>query len=207
MKQPTAAITDYLARSRDVIEAALTDHKFVAAIAGAADLVAAALEAGHKILLAGNGGSAGDAQHIAGELVGRYLYDRAPVAAIALSTDSSVMTAIGNDYGYDHIYERQVLGLGRPGDVLIAISTSGRSPNIMRAIAAARTRGIIVIGLTGKGGGEMAARCDLCLCAPADSTPLIQQLHITIGHVICALVEERLFPREEIGQRVATTAD
>jgi D-sedoheptulose 7-phosphate isomerase len=128
-------------------------------------------------------------------MLSRLNYDRAPAAAIALTTDSSVLTAIGNDYGYERVFERQILGLGRPGDVLIAISTSGRSPNILRAIGAARERGLKVVGFTGGTGGEMAARCDICLHAPADSTPLIQQIHITAGHIICGLVEERLFPR------------
>jgi D-sedoheptulose 7-phosphate isomerase len=108
------------------------------------------------------------------------------------------MTAIGNDYGYDRVFERQVLGLGRPGDVLIAISTSGRSPNILKAIAAAHEIGLAVIGFTGKTGGEMASGCDLCLRVPSDSTPLIQQLHITAGHIICGLVEERLFRRASV---------
>jgi D-sedoheptulose 7-phosphate isomerase len=153
-----------------------------------------ALAAGHKVLLAGNGGSAGDAQHIAGEFLSRLNYDRAPLAAIALTTDSSVLTAIGNDYGYDRVFERQVLGVGQKGDVFIGISTSGRSPNILRAIAAARDNGLVVIGLSGRSGGDMAPICDLCLCVPSDSTPLIQQLHICAGHIFCGLVEERLFP-------------
>jgi D-sedoheptulose 7-phosphate isomerase len=195
MSHGTEPIVEYLARSRDVVEAALGDRRLIETIAAVVDRVAAALRAGHKVLLAGNGGSAGDAQHIAGELVGRFAYDRAPAAAIALTTDSSVLTAIANDYGFDAVFERQVLGLGRPGDVLIALSTSGRSPNILKAIAAARAGGLVVIGFTGKSGGDMAARCDLCLCAPAESTPLIQQLHITLGHIVCGLVEERLFPR------------
>jgi D-sedoheptulose 7-phosphate isomerase len=195
MSHGTEPIVEYLARSRDVVEAALGDRRLIETIAAVVDRVAAALGAGHKVLLAGNGGSAGDAQHIAGELVGRFAYDRAPGAAIALTTDSSVLTAIANDYGFDAVFERQVLGLGRPGDVLIALSTSGRSPNILKAIAAARASGLVVIGFTGKSGGDMAARCDLCLCAPADSTPLIQQLHITLGHIVCGLVEGRLFPR------------
>src|SRR5216683_4070525 len=194
MSQGTGPIVEYLARSRDVVEAALGDHLLIETIAAIVDRVAAALGAGHKVLLAGNGGSAGDAQHIAGEIVGRFAYDRAAAAAIALTTDSSVLTAIANDYGYDAVFERQVQGLGRPGDVLIAFSTSGRSPNILRAITAARTGGLVVIGFTGKGGGDMAPHCDLCLCAPADSTPLIQQLHITAGHLVCGLVEARLFP-------------
>src|SRR6266478_206600 len=195
MSEATAPIVEYLAQSRAVVEAAISDQRLIETIAAVVDRVAAALAAGNKALLAGNGGSAGDAQHIAGELVGRFAYDRAAAAAIALTTDSSVLTAIANDYGYDAVFERQVQGLGRPGDVLIALSTSGRSSNILRAIAAARAGGLVVIGFTGKSGGEMAERCDLCLCAPADTTPLIQQLHITLGHIVCELVEERLFPQ------------
>ncbi len=191
----TDPIRDYLARSRDAVEAAIADAHFVATIAAIADRVGAALAAGNKVLFAGNGGSAADAQHLAGELIGRLNYDRAPAAAIALTTDSSALTAIANDYGYDRVFERQVQGLGRPGDVLIAISTSGRSPNILKAIAAARAGQLVAIGFTGKSGGDMAPHCDLCLCAPADSTPLVQQLHITVGHIVCGLVEERLFPR------------
>src|SRR5438874_1307138 len=185
----TGPIIDYLARSRDTLAAAIADPNFVATLAAIVDRVAAALAAGNKVLLAGNGGSAADAQHLAGEILGRFNYDRAPVAAIALTTDSSILTAIGNDYGYEHIFERQVRGLGRPGDVLIAISTSGRSPNIVHAVAAARAGGLTVIGFTGRSGGEMVEACDLCLCAPADATPLIQQIHIAAGHIVCGLVE------------------
>lgn len=188
-------IVEYFRRSRDVVDAALGDAGFIDTVAAITDRITAALAAGQKVLLAGNGGSASDAQHLAGELLSRLYYDRAPTAAIALTTDSSVLTAIGNDYGYERIFERQVLGLGRPGDVLIALSTSGRSPNILNAIAAARRNGLIVIGFTGRSGGDMAPLCDLCLLVPSDSTPLIQQVHITAGHVICGLVEERLFPR------------
>lgn len=199
----TRSIVDYLARSRDAVAAAIDDPAFVAMIAAIADRVAAALGSGHKVLLAGNGGSAADAQHLAGELLSRLYYDRAPMAAIALTTDSSVLTAIGNDYGYDRVFERQVLGLGCAGDVLIVISTSGRSPNILKAIAAGRANKLVVIGFTGQSGGEMATHCDLCLHAPSDSTPLIQQLHITAGHIVCGLVEERLFPRERLPRAVA----
>ncbi len=188
-------IIDYLVQSRDAVQAAIEDTAFTDAIRDIAEVTASALRNGGKLLLAGNGGSAGDAQHLAGEMLSRLYYDRAPCAAIALTTDSSVLTAIGNDYGYDRVFERQVLGLGCPGDVLIAISTSGRSPNILRAIGAAREKRLTVVGFTGRTGGEMAALCDLCLHAPSDSTPLIQQIHITAGHIICALVEERLFPR------------
>ena len=179
-------IIDYLVRSRDAVQAAIDDAAFTDAIRDIAEVTENALR---------NGGSAGDAQHLAGEMLSRLYYDRAPCAAIALTTDSSVLTAIGNDYGYDRVFERQILGLGCPGDVLIAISTSGRSPNILRAIGAAREKRVTVVGFTGRTGGEMAALCDLCLHAPSDSTPLIQQIHITAGHIICGLVEERLFPR------------
>ena len=190
-------ITDYLARSRDVIQAAIDDPAFLAALGDIVTLTAEALASGKKLLLAGNGGSAGDAQHLAGEIVGRFNYDRPAAAALALTTDGSVLTAIGNDYGYERVFERQILGLGQCGDVLFAISTSGRSPNILRAIAAARQKELAVVGLTGRSGGEMRALCDVCLCAPSDSTPLIQQMHITAGHIICGLVEERLFPRRD----------
>ena len=196
MKQAAVApVIEYLAQSRDVVQAAIDDPDFTRTIAAIVDRVAAALAAGGKLLLVGNGGSAADAQHLAGEMIGRLNYDRAPAAAIALTTDTSALTAIANDYGYECVFERQVLGLGRAGDVLIAISTSGRSPNILRAIAAAREIGVATVGFTGKSGGDMAAQCDLCLRAPAEATPLIQQIHITAGHVICGLVEERLFPR------------
>ena len=189
------AIFDYLALSRDTIQAAIDDPTFACVIREIADVTADALENGRKLLLAGNGGSAADAQHIAGELLSRLNYDRAPAAALALTTDSSVLTAIGNDYGYERLFERQILGLGAAGDVFVAISTSGRSPNILRAIDAARGKRLVIVGFTGRTGGEMPSRCDLCLHAPSDSTPLIQQIHITAGHIICGLVEERLFPR------------
>ena len=190
-----ASIVDYLAQSRDTVEAAIDNAAFLATAEAIVDRLVEAIAAGRKVLFAGNGGSAGDAQHLAGEFLSRLNYDRAPLPAIALTTDSSVLTAIGNDYGYDRVFERQVLGLGVAGDVLIAISTSGRSPNILRAIDAARSKGLVVVGFAGRSGGEMAGRCHLCLYAPADSTPLIQQLHITAGHIICGLVEERLFPK------------
>lgn len=199
-------ILDYLRASRDTLDAAISDPDFVATIAAIADRVAAALAAGNKVLLAGNGGSAADAQHLAGELVSRFYYDRPAVAAMALTVDTSVLTAIGNDYGYERVFERQVQGLGRPGDVLIAISTSGRSPNILKALAAARAGGVVAVGFTGHSGGDMVPLCDLCLRAPADSTPLIQQLHIIGGHIVCALVEARLFPRAAAPQPVADAA-
>lgn len=192
-------ITSYLRESRDALQAALDDRAFCSAIAECVDRITGALQAGNKVLIAGNGGSAADAQHIAGEFLSRLNYDRAPVAALALTTDSAVLTAISNDYGYERVFERQVLGLGRPGDVFIGISTSGRSPNILNALRAARNLGLFAIGFTGRAGGGMASCCDCCLRAPSDSTPLIQQIHITAGHIICGLVEAQLFPRANNG--------
>ena len=188
------SILDYLKQSRDTIQAAIDDPAFCTTLAAIAEVTAKALAAGGKLLLAGNGGSAGDAQHIAGELLSRLNYDRKPAAALALTTDTSVMTAIANDYGFDRVFERQIYGLGNPGDVLLAISTSGRSQNILRAIDAARDRGLTVVGFTGRVGSEMERRCELCLRAPSDRTQLIQQIHIIAGHIACALVEQRLFP-------------
>lgn len=188
---PAGPIIRYLERSRDAISAALVDRKLIVALVKAVERIEAALSAGRKVLFVGNGGSAADAQHLAAEFVGRFARDREPLAALALTTDTSALTAIANDYGYDRVFERQVLALGQPGDVLIALSTSGRSPNVLRAITAARSRGLVTIGFTGASGGDMASECDVCLRAPSDSTALIQQLHITFGHVVCGLIEER----------------
>jgi len=179
----------HLAASRDAFARAAEDAEFAAALGKISETIAAALGRGGKVLLCGNGGSAADAQHIAGELLSRYETDRAPLAAVALTTDTSVLTAIGNDYGYEQVFERQVLGLGQKGDVLVGLSTSGRSPNILRAVDAAKKKGLTTIGFTGEKGGDLASRCDLVLRAPSDSTPVIQQIHITAAHVICGLIE------------------
>jgi D-sedoheptulose 7-phosphate isomerase len=154
--------------------------------------IVTALRAGNKLLLIGNGGSAADAQHIAAEIVGRYKQERPAYAAIALTTDTSALTAIGNDYGYDEVFARQVEGLGRHGDVLLAISTSGRSPSILAALRKARERGLTTIGFTGTKGVTMAERCDLLLVAPSDDTPIIQQIHLATAHGICAVVEQAM---------------
>ena len=151
--------------------------------------IAAAMRAGGKLLIAGNGGSAGDAQHMAGEFLVRLVADRDPLPAIALTTDSSVLTAAGNDYGFDHVFARQVTGLGRRGDAFLAISTSGNSPNILAGLAAARAAGLATLGLTGADGGRMAASCDVLLRVPSPVTAIIQQIHITVAHIICAKVE------------------
>ncbi|HEV2622849.1 MAG TPA: D-sedoheptulose 7-phosphate isomerase [Frateuria sp.] len=155
----------------------------------------AALRSGHKLLFAGNGGSAADAQHWAGELVSRFYYDRPGLPAIALTTDTSILTAIGNDYGYDYVFARQVEALGQEGDVLVAISTSGNSRNIVRAIEAARAKRMVVIGFTGQGGGQMVELCDLCFRVPSGETPRIQEGHEALGHLLCALIEAEMFPR------------
>jgi D-sedoheptulose 7-phosphate isomerase len=191
----TAYIKEYLAASREAFAKAADDAAFLASIGKIADVVAGSLEKGGKILLCGNGGSAADAQHIAAELVGRYEIERAPLAAIALTTDTSALTAIGNDYGFDRVFERQVLALGNKGDVLIGISTSGKSPNILLALDAAKQGGLATVGFTGAKGGDMSSCCDIVLHAPSDKTAVIQQIHITAAHVICGLVERRLGKR------------
>jgi D-sedoheptulose 7-phosphate isomerase len=162
------------------------------AVSSAVDLIASSLEVGGQLMVAGNGGSAADAQHIAAELTGRFQRERQPLRAMALHGNTSALTAIGNDYGYEHVFARELSAHARPGDVLLAISTSGNSANILRAIEAARKKKVGVIGLTGESGGKMRAACDLCLCVPSKSTARIQEMHITIGHAICELLEERL---------------
>jgi len=190
---PQANVVDYFRKSCNTLMRATEDQDLIATIAAIVDVVTRAFRAGGKVLIAGNGGSAADAQHIAGEFLSRLNFDRNPLPAIALTTDTSVLTAIGNDYGYDRVFERQVRGLGRPGDVFIAISTSGRSPNIIAALEAAREIGLATIGFTGSGVRAMAPFCDLCLSAPSDETPQIQQIHIVAAHTICGLVEADLF--------------
>lgn len=172
------------------------DEELQVKIVEAVNLCVTALRGGRKLLFAGNGGSAADAQHWAGELVSRFYYDRPGLPAIALTTDTSILTAIGNDYGYDYTFARQVEALGQEGDVFVAISTSGNSANIIRAVDAARTRGVKVIGFTGKAGGKLAPLSDLCFQIPSDETPRIQEGHEFVGHLLCALIESEIFPRQ-----------
>lgn len=150
------------------------------------------VRAGGKIIFFGNGGSAADAQHLATELTVRYRKDRAPIAAIALTTDTSALTAIGNDFGFDHLFARQVAAIGRRGDVAIGISTSGNSPNVMLALEEARRLGIVTVGLSGKTGGKMAPLCDILLNVPSTTTARIQEMHITLGQMLCGALEIRL---------------
>ena len=187
------AVLAHFRRSQQAVERAAADGKFVGATVAIAERIAAALKSGGKLLLAGNGGSASDAQHIAAEFVGRFVNDRSPLAAIALTTDTSALTAIGNDYGFDKVFERQVRALGRKGDVFVAISTSGRSANILAALQAARELGLVNIGFTKDAQTPMHALCDLVLGVPSEETALIQQVHITTAHAICHLVERELF--------------
>jgi D-sedoheptulose 7-phosphate isomerase len=183
----------YLRESYDVVQRAANDRNFVATMLAIADRLTRTLRDGGKILVAGNGGSAGDAQHIAGEFLSRLNFDRNPLPAIALTTDSSVLTAIGNDYGFEHVFERQVRALGRTGDAFLAISTSGRSPNVLAALEVARELNLLTIGFTGEADTKMRTMCDLTLIAPCKDTPLVQQIHITAAHIICGLVEQNIF--------------
>lgn len=161
-------------------------------IARMAQVIIDALRAGHKVAFAGNGGSAADAQHLSGELIGRFRLDRPAYAGLALTTDTSILTAIGNDYGFEEVFARQVEGLLTAGDVLVVLSTSGNAANCIQAIHSARRKGVITIGMTGETGGRMASLCDLCLCVPHTSTARIQEVHITVGHIICGMVEQAL---------------
>src|SRR4051812_39074733 len=187
-----AEVARYLEASHDALKEALHDAAFVDAVARATEVVTNALRAGKKVLIAGNGGSAADAQHLATELMVRFHLDRAPLAAIALGTDASAVTAIGNDLGFGHLFSRQVLGLGQEGDVFIALSTSGRSANILAACEAARIRKMRVIGFTGSRRGPMDELCDILARVPSDKTPLIQQVYMAAGHALCEIVEREL---------------
>jgi D-sedoheptulose 7-phosphate isomerase len=167
-------------------------------IAGVAQQMAEVLNKGGKILFCGNGGSAADAQHLAAEFVNRFQKDRRALAAMALTTDTSVLTSIGNDVGFDRVFSRQIEALARPGDLLIAISTSGNSPNVLRAVEAARATGVATVGLCGGSGGALATTVDVAFVVPSSETPRIQEAHITLGHVWCALAEELV-----VGERTA----
>lgn len=162
-------------------------------VAEAATAVTGALRAGNKVLLCGNGGSAADAQHVAAELAGRLRLERGGLPAIALTVNSSIMTALANDYGYEMVFARQVEALGCEGDVLVGISTSGRSPNVVKALEAARAGGVVTVGLTGRDAGKMRDLCDHLIAVPTDDTQRIQEIHIAAGHAICEIVETELF--------------
>ena len=185
-------VAGFFDRSLLALQSAANSRELLGSITDIARAVETSLRAGGKLMLAGNGGSAADAQHLAAEFLSRFLAERQPLPAIALTTDSSVLTAVGNDYGYEHLFERQVRGLGRPGDVLLGISTSGRSPNILRALEVAQAMGIVTIGFSGEQAAEMRKLCRYFLAAPSRETAIIQQIHIVAGHAMCALVERAM---------------
>jgi len=185
-------LAGYFARSLTALQLAAQDRALLALIGEIAQAIEKSLRAGGKLMIAGNGGSAADAQHLAAEFLSRFLSERRPLPAVALTTDTSVLTAIGNDYGYEHVFERQIRGLGRAGDIFLALSTSGRSPNVLRALRAARDAGLVTIGFSGTEGGEMRGLCQHFLAAPSHETAIIQQIHMVAGHAICALVERAM---------------
>jgi len=185
-----------IAASIAVKEELLADAKLVALVSRVAEILIDAFRAGNKVLLFGNGGSAADAQHVAAEFVGRFAFDRPALPALALSVNTSCVTAIGNDYGFDQVFSRQIEALAQRGDVAIGISTSGTSANVLGAMATAKKMGLHTVGLTGSTGSKLAAAVDLCICAPSSETPRIQECHILVGHIISELVEQTIFHEE-----------
>jgi D-sedoheptulose 7-phosphate isomerase len=182
----------HLRQSLAALERADSDVALLATARAIAAAMIGALRSGNKILLIGNGGSAADAQHIAAEIIGRYKQDRPAFAAVALTTDTSALTAIANDYGFEQVFARQVEGLGKRGDVLLAFSTSGRSPNILAALRTARARGLVTVGFTGSKGETLGALCDHLLVSPSDDTPIVQQVHLAVAHGICDEIEQTM---------------
>ena len=188
-------ISEAIQQSVDVKQKILADNNILEAIREIAETCSQALCLGNKILFCGNGGSAADAQHLAAELSGRFYYDRPPLAAESLTVNTSFLTAIANDYSFDNVFARMLNGIGHEGDVLIGLSTSGNSENVVRAFKAAHEKGIITIGLTGGDGGRLAPLSDFLIRVPSSDTPRIQESHILIGHIICELVEKSIFPK------------
>jgi len=191
--KPSEALYHYINTSISAFARLANDATIAESFDNAVRLCVSAYANRSKILVAGNGGSAADAQHFAGELVSRFCCDRPALAAIALTTDTSVLTSIGNDFSFDLIFARQIQAFGVAGDVFIAISTSGNSPNILKALEQARKQGLATIGLAGLTGGKLKTLCDICLCAPSDSVPHIQECHLVLEHTLCACIEEELF--------------
>lgn len=171
------------------------DKKTIALIEQIANVIVDAFRQGRKLLIAGNGGSAADAQHLAGEFVSRFYFDRPGLPAIALTTDTSILTAIGNDYDFSDIFSRQVQAQGSEGDVFLGITTSGNSLNIIKALNESKRKGLVTLGLSGTTGGDMYHLCDYCIRVPSSETPRIQEAHILVGHIICGLVEKKLFEK------------
>ena len=190
MSDTLELVADRVQESIEVKRAILANDELIELVHEAACACIRSLESGGKIILFGNGGSAADAQHIAAELVGRYLRNRRALAAISLTTNTSNLTAIGNDYSYDEVFSRQIEGLGSRGDVAIGISTSGKSRNVIRALSTARAMGLTTLGMTGSDGGDLQSETDHCLCVPSERTPRIQEAHILLGHTLCEIIEE-----------------
>ncbi len=186
-------IKDQIKKSYETKQAVYENEALLEKIEEVAQMCVELYKGDKKTILAGNGGSAADAQHIAAELVGRYGFDRPSIPSLALTTDTSNLTAIGNDYGYDQVFSRQLEGMGQAGDIFIGISTSGNSVNIIKAFESAKKKGITTVALTGRDGGEMAKMADVALVVPSDSTPRIQESHILIGHIICDIIEKETF--------------
>ena len=189
-------ITDSISDHKEMIDNILSDTEFVKEVERSALIIAESLCSGGTVFAFGNGGSAADAQHIVAELVGRFKMERGGLRAIALSTDGSTMTSLSNDFGYDEVFAHQIDALGRPGDVAIAISTSGKSPNIIKGIKKAKEKGMLVIGLTGKDGGSMLSLCDTALLIPSHETPRIQEGHVLVYHILCGLAEQAVCERK-----------
>lgn len=201
----TNLVREQLAGGMAVLEAVANDAAIHATLARAAEATASALKAGHKLMVAGNGGSAADAQHLVAEFVSRLVEDRPAMRAVALTTDTSILTAIGNDYGYERVFARQIEALGQAGDVFMGISTSGNSPSVLRALELSRKMGIATIGLTGSSGGKMPPLCDYCVRIPSDVTMYIQQAHLALEHIFCMMVERSYFGAEPFAA-IETTA-
>jgi len=186
-------ISKIIQSSIDVKQAIVADARLIEIIGQVTQATAAAFSAGNKVLFCGNGGSAADAQHLAAEFSGRFYTDRDPLPSEALHCNTSYLTAVANDYGYDVVYSRIVKGMGKPGDVIVGLSTSGNSVNIINALAEAKKIGMVCVGFTGESGGKMKTMCDYLINVPSNDTPRIQESHIMIGHIICQLVEQNLF--------------
>lgn len=195
-------ILQEITETRDTMNALMGEAALLEEVQRVGALCVEALQRGNKIMFCGNGGSAADSQHLAAELVSKLNFDRPGLAAIALTVDTSALTAIGNDYGFERAFARQVEAIGQEGDILVAISTSGNSANILAALESAKAKGITTVGKTGRKGGKMKDKCDICLCMPSDRTPKVQECHILLGHIYCALIENALFGKSH-GKKAA----
>lgn len=195
-----------LVEGATVLKAVADDSALHATLLKAAETTVSALKAGRKLLVAGNGGSAADAQHVVAEFVCRLSADRPAMRAIALTTNSSILTAVSNDYGFERIFARQIEALGEAGDVFMAISTSGDSPNVLQALETAKSMGVTTVGLSGKTGGKMSGMCDICVCVPSDVTMYIQQAHLALEHIFCSIVEQKFFATNDLKTHDSSTA-